>query len=106
MRHWKSDKAGPRAARWARRNLGLLGALNLAFVVAFASIFAAGLDDIIFAVPKGLYAVLTLPLIGLVLTALAVVLAVRVWREALLDARRRVCSTPRGWWRRSPSCGS
>jgi glucan phosphoethanolaminetransferase (alkaline phosphatase superfamily) len=49
--------------------------------VAFASIFAAGLDDIVFAVPKGLYVVLTLPLIGLVLTALAVVLAVRVWRE-------------------------
>ena len=81
LRHWKSDKAGPRAARWARRNLGLLGALNLAFVVAFASIFAAGLSDIIFAVPKGLYAVLTLPLIGLALTALAAVLAVRVWRE-------------------------
>ena len=81
MRHWKSDKAGPKGARWARRNLGALGALNLAFVVAFASIFAAGFDDIVFETPKGLYAVLTLPLIGLVLTALAVVLAVRVWRE-------------------------
>src|SRR6185295_15361433 len=60
LRHWKSDKAGPPAARWARRNLGLLGALHLAFVIAFASIFAAGLSDLIFAVPKGLYAVLTL----------------------------------------------
>src|SRR6185503_18577842 len=81
LRHWKSDKAGPPAARWARRNLGLLGALNLAFLVAFASVFAAGLDDIVFATPKGLYGVLTLPLIGLTLTVLAVVLAVRVWRE-------------------------
>jgi CubicO group peptidase (beta-lactamase class C family) len=81
LRHWKSDKAGPPAARWARRNLGLLGALNLAFLVAFVSVFAAGLDDIVFATPKGLYAVLTLPLIGLALTALAVVLVVRVWRE-------------------------
>jgi CubicO group peptidase (beta-lactamase class C family) len=81
LRHWKSDKAGPRAARWARRNLGLLAALNIAFLASFASIFAAGLDDIVFATPKGLYAVLTLPLIGLALTALAVFLAVRVWRE-------------------------
>ena len=88
MRHWKSDKAGPPAARWARRNLGLLGALNLVFVVAFAAILAAGLSDLIFALPKGLYAVLTLPLIGLALTALAAVLAVRVWREGVLDARR------------------
>ena len=81
LRHWKSDQAGPPAARWARRNLGLLAMLNLSFVVAFASIFAAGLDDMVFATPKGLYVVLTLPLIGLALTALAVVLAVRVWRE-------------------------
>jgi CubicO group peptidase (beta-lactamase class C family) len=81
LRNWKGDKAGPPAARWARRNLGLLGALNLAFAVAFAAIFAAGLSEIIFAVPKGLYVVLTLPLIGLVLTALAVVLVVRVWRD-------------------------
>jgi CubicO group peptidase (beta-lactamase class C family) len=82
LRNWKSDKAGPRAARWARRNLGVLGALNLAFVVGFVASFAAGRDDIIFALPKGIYAVLTLPLIGLALTALAAVLAVRAWRES------------------------
>jgi CubicO group peptidase (beta-lactamase class C family) len=93
LRHWKSDKAGPRAARWARRNLGLLGALNLAFVVAFASIFAAGLSDIVFAVPKGLYAVLTLPLIGLALTALAAVLAMRVWREGYWTRGTRLLHT-------------
>jgi hypothetical protein len=44
--------------------------------------FAAGRDDIIFSLPKGIYAVLTLPLIGLALTALAAVLAVRAWRES------------------------
>jgi CubicO group peptidase (beta-lactamase class C family) len=82
LRNWKGDKAGPRTARWARRNLGLLGALNLAFLIGFASIFAAGMDDIVFALPKGMYAVLTLPLIALALTALATVLSVRVWREA------------------------
>ena len=71
LRHWRSDEAGPPAACWARRNLGLLGALNIAFLVAFVSIFAAGLDDLVFAPPKGLLAVLTLPLIGLALTALA-----------------------------------
>src|SRR5262249_14802594 len=25
LRHWRSDKAGPQPARWARRNLALLG---------------------------------------------------------------------------------
>jgi CubicO group peptidase (beta-lactamase class C family) len=93
LRHWKNDKAGPPAARWARRNLGLLGALNLVFVVAFASIFAAGVNELIFAVPKGLYAVLTLPLIGLALTALAAVLAVRVWREAYWTRGARLLHT-------------
>ncbi len=93
LRNWKSDKAGPRAARWARRNLGLLGALNLAFVVGFASIFAANLDDLVFALPKGLYAVLSLPLIGLALTALAAVLAVRAWRESFWTRGSRVLHT-------------
>ncbi len=93
LRHWKSDKAGPPAARWARRNLGLLGALNLAFLVAFAAIFAAGMDDIVFALPKGLYAVLTLPLIALALTALAVVLAVRVWRDKYWTRGSRLLHT-------------
>jgi CubicO group peptidase (beta-lactamase class C family) len=81
LRHWKSDAAGPRGARWARRNLGVLAALNLVFLVSFVSIFAAGLDELIFAVPKGLYLALTLPLIALALTVLAVVLAAGVWRE-------------------------
>lgn len=93
LRNWKRDKAGPRAARWARRNLGLLGALNLAFVVGLASIFAAGLDDLIFALPRGLYAVLTLPLIGLALTVLAVVLAVRAWRESFWTRGQRLLHT-------------
>jgi CubicO group peptidase (beta-lactamase class C family) len=93
LRNWKSDTAGPRAARWARRNLGLLGALNLAFLVAFASMFAAGLDDLIFALPKGLYAVLTLPLIGLALTVLAAALVVRVWREPYWTRGARVLHT-------------
>jgi hypothetical protein len=93
LRNWKIDKAGPRAARWARRNLGVLGALNLAFLVGFVSIVAAGLSELIFAVPRSLYAVLTLPLVGLVLTALAVLLAVRVWREKFWTRGARVLHT-------------
>ncbi len=93
LRHWKADQAGPSAARWARLNLGLLALLNLVFLVAFASIFAAGMDDIVFATPKGLYAVLTLPLIGLVLAALAVYLLVRVWREKYWTRASRVYHT-------------
>jgi CubicO group peptidase (beta-lactamase class C family) len=93
LRNWKSDKAGPRAARWARRNLGLLGALDLVFVVAFVSIFAADLDDLVFALPRGLYAVLTLPLVGLALTVLAAVLAVKVWRESFWTRGSRVLHT-------------
>ena len=93
VRNWRRDKAGPPAARWARRNLGLLGALNLAFLAGFAAIFAAGLDDIIFALPKGLYAVLTLPLVGLALTVLALALAIRVWRDAYWTRGARLLHT-------------
>ena len=93
LRNWRIDKAGPQAARWARRNLGALAALNLAFLVGFASILAAGVDDLIFALPKGLYAVLTLPLVGLALTALAALLAVRVWRGSYWTRGSRVLHT-------------
>jgi CubicO group peptidase (beta-lactamase class C family) len=93
LRNWRGDKAGPRVARWARRNLGLLGAVNLAFVVGFSSIFAAGLEDLIFGLPRGLYAVLTLPLVGLALTVLAAVLAARVWRESCWTRGSRVLHT-------------
>jgi len=93
LRHWKTDKAGPKSARWARLNLGALGALNLAFVVAFAAILAAGLDELIFALPKGLYGVLTLPLVALLLVALAVFLLVGVWREGHWTRAARVFHT-------------
>jgi len=93
LRHWKSDKAGPSGARWARRNLGFLGALNLLFVVAFVAILAAGVSELVFAQPKGLYLVLTLPLVGLALTAVAVVLVVRVWREAYWTRGSRLLHT-------------
>ena len=73
--------------------VGVLGALNVDFLVAFASIFAAGMDDIVFALPKGLYAVLTLPLVGLALTALAVVLVVRVWRDRCWTRGSRLLHT-------------
>ena len=93
LRHWKTDKAGPKPARWARLNLGILGALNLIFVVAFASIIAAGTDELVFAVPKGLYAVLTLPLVALLLDALAMFLLVRVWREGYWTRASRFLHT-------------
>ena len=93
LRNWKKDKEGPRGARWARRNLGLLGALNLTFLVGFVLTFAGGLSELIFALPKGLYAVLTLPLIGLALTALAVVLAVRVWKDQYWTRGARLLHT-------------
>jgi CubicO group peptidase (beta-lactamase class C family) len=93
LRHWRSDKAGPAPARLARRNLGLLALLHFAFLVGLVSIMAAGLDELIFATPKGLYVVLTLPLIGLALTALAVYLAVRVWREGYWTRASRLFHT-------------
>jgi CubicO group peptidase (beta-lactamase class C family) len=93
LRHWKADQAGPKPARLARLNLGALAALNLLFVVAFASILAAGLDELIFAVPKSLYTVLTLPLVGLLLVAAAVFLVVRVWREGYWTRGSRLLHT-------------
>jgi CubicO group peptidase (beta-lactamase class C family) len=93
LRNWKSDKAAPRAARWARRNLGAIGAIYLAFFVGLVSIFAAGMDDLIFALPKGLYAVLTLPLIAQPLTVIAMVLVVRAWREKYWTRGARLLHT-------------
>ena len=93
LRNWKSDKAGPRAARWARRNLGVLGAVNLAFVVGLVATLAAGQNDLIFALPKGFYVVLTLPLIGLALTAISLVLAPRVWRDGYWTSGARLLHT-------------
>lgn len=93
LRHWRADKAGPKDARWARLNLGVLGALNLAFVVGFASILAAGLDELIFAIPSGLYAVLTLPLVGSVLTLVALFLLGRVWRNGYWTRGSRILHT-------------
>jgi CubicO group peptidase (beta-lactamase class C family) len=93
LRHWKSDKVGPRGARFARRNLGLVGGLNLAFLVAFASMLTSGLDELIFALPKGFHAVLTLPLVALALTALAAVLVVGVWRQGYWTRGARVLHT-------------
>ncbi len=93
LRHWKSDKAGPRSARSARLNLGALGALNLLFVVGFASIIAAGLDELIFAIPKSLYAVLTLPLVAGVLALVAAFLVGRVWREGYWTRGARILHT-------------
>jgi hypothetical protein len=93
LRNWKRDKGGPAPARWARRNLGALGALNLAFLVGFVSVFAAGRGDLIFALPRGLYAVLALPLLALVLTAVAVLLAVRVWKDRYWTRGARLLHT-------------
>jgi hypothetical protein len=93
LRHWKADRSAPSGARWARRNLGLVALLHLAFLVGFASILAAGLDELIFATPKGLYAVLTLPLIALALTAVAVFLVVKVWREGYWTRASRLFHT-------------
>jgi hypothetical protein len=81
LRNWKRDQAGPAPARWARRNLAALAALNLAFLLGLVSVLAAGLDDLIFAVPKGLAMVLFLPFPGLILTLAAVALAFRVWKD-------------------------
>ena len=106
LRNWKSDKTGPTPARWARRNLGLLGALNLVFVVAFVSIFAAGLSELDLRPAQG-------PLRRADLAARRAG-AHRHGRDPgragvareVLDARRRACFTPRASWRLSPSSGS
>ena len=81
LRNWRKDKSGPRPARWARLNLAAIGALDLVFLVGFAAIIASGVGELAFGLPKGLYAMLTLPLLALALTIVAVLLAVRVWKE-------------------------
>jgi glucan phosphoethanolaminetransferase (alkaline phosphatase superfamily) len=57
------------------------------------AILAAGVSELIFAQPKGLYAVLTLPLVGVALSVVAVVLVVRVWREGYWTRGSRLLHT-------------
>jgi hypothetical protein len=93
LRNWKKDKAGPRAARWARLNLAAIGALSLVFLVGFAAIIASGVGELAFGLPKGLYAMLALPLLTVALTLVALLLAVRVWKDRYWTRGARLLHT-------------
>lgn len=81
--------SGSTATR-ASLTLFLTNALMLAFVTGFATIMAMGLDTLIFGYPPALTQALALPVVGAVLTLLALYFVIAIWRERTWTGWRRV----------------
>jgi hypothetical protein len=86
LRHWKADRAAPAGARRARRLAALLAAVYVAFFVTLLAAVAGGIDELIYALPTGIYVALAFPLLAIPLTLLVAWGAVQAWRQ--------------GWWTR------
>ena len=86
LRHWKADRAAPAGARRARRLAALLGVLYFAFLGTLVATLAAGIDALIYEVPKSIYLALTFPLLAIPVTLGVAYLALQAWRG--------------GWWTR------
>lgn len=86
LRHWRADRAAPPGARRARRLAALLALVYAAFLGTLVAALAGGIDELIYALPKTIYAALTFPLLAIPVTLLVAWAAVQAWRH--------------GWWTR------
>lgn len=73
----------------ASLTLFLTNAVMFAFVIGFAAIMAMGLDTLIFGYPPALTQALALPVVGAVLTLLALYFVFAIWREGIWSAWKR-----------------
>jgi hypothetical protein len=80
------------AALWAKRSLVTTAAINLVFAVSLAAVFsAADIDRMIFEFPPaGTSAMLVLPILSIILTAVCVLLLVPVWRSPACSLGQRI----------------
>ncbi len=81
IRQRHADRAGPKRLRWARPMLAVVALLNIAFVAGFVLSLSSGVNELVFDLPSSLYAVLALPLIALLPTAMSALLATVAWKE-------------------------
>lgn len=82
LKNWKTDRAAPAAARRARRLAALLGLVQVTGLLLLVTVIAGDIDTLIYALPKSIYAALTLPLIAVPLTAGVLLYLPRVWKES------------------------
>jgi CubicO group peptidase (beta-lactamase class C family) len=88
--HRKGRREDPRLARWSAR-LGAITALaTLAFVAGLAALVSAGGEEFLYGVPKGLGALLVLPVLITIMTAALLVLVVPAWKNRWWTPFRRV----------------
>jgi CubicO group peptidase (beta-lactamase class C family) len=89
-RNWKADRLAPPKARLARRLAALLGVAYVIFFATLTAGLAAGLDALIFELPRSLYVALAFPLLAVPLTLAVVVLALIAWREGFWTRYGRI----------------
>lgn len=78
--HGRRDRTTADPLRWARPAMALAGALLIVFLLLFFFAISAGSEELVFEFPsKKLVAALTLPLIAIPLTAIALVFAFHLW---------------------------
>ena len=88
--HRRGRREDPTLARWSAR-LGAITALaTLAFVAGLAALVSAGGEELVYGVPKGLGALLVLPVLITIMTAALLVLLVPAWKNRWWTPFRRV----------------
>ena len=90
LRHRKTRKEDPSAARWAVRLAVLVSALTLLFAVSVTIIVSSYGEDLFYGYPTALTAALVLPILTSILTLGVAVLTVLAWRNGYWTRFRRV----------------
>jgi hypothetical protein len=88
--HRKGRKDDPPLARRSARLAAIVALATLAFVAGLAALVSAGGEEIVFGVPKGLAALLVLPVLITIMTVALLVLVVAAWKNRWWTPFRRV----------------
>jgi CubicO group peptidase (beta-lactamase class C family) len=88
--HRKGRREDPTLARWSARLGAIVALVTLAFVAGLAAVVSAGGEEFIYGVPKGLAAMLVLPVLITIMTAALLVLVFAAWKNRWWTPFRRV----------------
>jgi CubicO group peptidase (beta-lactamase class C family) len=78
-----------RLVRYTKLAAAVIGAIYLIFIAGFTPAFLLSEDKIVFGVPWVIKALLVLPIINLVLTAVFTVLLIMTWKNEYWDSKKR-----------------
>ncbi len=90
LRHWKADRAVAPSARNARRLAALTGLCHLVFLMLLVGALAAGIDDLIYALPVLFKVSLTFPLLAIPLTLGMLYFVFRAWQDGFWTRYGRI----------------